>query len=716
MRVVISLLFSVAMGLVFPPEHVLVPLISSTPMEPVAMGAFIGGARFHVAAPIEQAPVPLSRKWCQFDWCQLRVAPATVKTNATANATANATVADTRPQVLVIVSDHGSGTTDFGLALNTHPCMFNLDEVFALTKDTNTLWTTSKVAGCAMETPGAIFDAESGTLKQTSNPQLTKRFQYMLRSKLQMQTGPFAVHFRSLDLSDSPALYEGLNYSLADYFVRARDLVCARVPEDVCPPENCTITLKMFPMFVNGNTGGQMMKYDLPSKCQDSLNGKAMKSWRDALASFQRNPKVATLKISRDERDRQFSIFRREKPIGTKFDCNFPRVPESTFAAAADAYADGRIEIETCWADATGANKCLGDALHLVGLSTQPMAPVGAKKIAGEVHLDYSKHVTASASCKTNPVDSFLRMENDDVLLLRVNDADEFNVLTPKVRAPEEMLAPKASPEAVPDPSTEAPTPEAAAVPAPDAAEVLAPVAPEPPAPEAAAPEATAVTRIGNNGKASSPEASLKASPVASPVASPEASPAAAAVLAPQPNSPATAEAAEELGKLEELDKMFEELTTDQEVQDNFERDGLGPEENMQPPAPQSSVPPSLTPSELEHLRQAQAALQGETGVWSWQRGSLALPVGSSFRIDPKAKVPTVPPKQAPKAEVPAAKAVPVQPLTPRLARVDGADKEFDAPSPKVPAPEEMASKASTLPGRQHSWRRSKRRESRLEV
>ena len=72
------------------------------------------------------------------------------------------------------------------------------------------------------------------------------------------------------------------------------------------------------------------------------------------------------------------------------------------------------------------------------------MAPVGAKKIAGEVHLDYSKHVTASASCKTNPVDSFLRMENDDVLLLRVNDADEFNVLTPKVRAPEE-LASKAS-------------------------------------------------------------------------------------------------------------------------------------------------------------------------------------------------------------------------------------------------------------------------------
>jgi hypothetical protein len=682
---ILSLLF----GVVLPPEHVLVPINTG------AMGAFIGGARFHVAAPVEQAPsdVPLSRKWCQFDWCQLRVAPATVNANATANATANVTAADTRPQVLVIVSDHGSGTTDFGLALNMHPCMFNLDEVFALTKDTNTLWTTSKVAGCATETPGAIFDAESGTLKQTSNPQLTKRFQYMLRSKLQMQTGPFAVHFRSLDLSDSPALYEGLNYSLADYFVRARDLVCARVPDDVCPPENCTITLKMFPQFVSGNTVGQMMKYDLPSKCQDSLNGKAMKSWRDALASFQRNPKVATLKISRDERDRQFSIFRREKPVGTKFDCNFSRVPESTFAAAADAYADGRIKIETCWANATGANKCLGDALQLVGLSTQPMAPVGAKKIAGEVHLDYSKHVTPSASCKTNPVDSFLRMENDDVLLLRVNDADEFDVLTPKVTAPEEM-APKASPEAVPDPSTEARTPEAALVPAlvnalvpaPEAAAVLAP---GPPAPGAAAPEATAVTRIEAHAPKASPEA----------------------VLAPQPiNSPAAAETAEELGKLEELDKMFAELTTDQ---DKSERDGLGPEENMQPPAPQSIELPSLTPSKLEHLRQAQAALQGETGVWSWQRGSLALPVGSSFRIDPKAKVP---PKQAPKAKgVPVL--VPVQPLAQRLARVDGApDKEFDAASPKVPAPEEMASKASPLPGRQHSWRRSTRREYRRDV
>jgi len=467
----------------------------------------------------------------------------------------------------------------------------------------------------------------------------------------------------------------------------------------------------MFPQFVSGNTGGQMMKYDLPSKCQDSLNVKAMKSWRDALASFQRNPKVATLKISRDERDRQFSIFK-AMPVGTKFDCNFPRVPESTFAAAADDYADGRIKIETCWANATGANKCLGDALQLVGLSTQPMAPVGAKKIAGEVHLDYSKHVTPSASCKTNPVDSFLRMENDDVLVLRVNDADEFDVLTPtpEVTAPEEM-APKASPEAVkavPDPSTEAPTPEAALepalvnalVPAPEAAAVLAP---GPPAPEAAAPaEATAVTRI----EARAP----KASPEALPEASPEA------VLAPQPiNSPAAAETAEELGKLEELDKMFEELTSTD--QDKFERDGLGPEENMQPPAPQSIELPSLTPSELEHLRQAQAALQGETGVWSWQRGSLALPVGSSFRIDPKAKVPpTVPPKQAPKAKgVPVL--VPVQPLTQRLARVDGApDKEFDAASPKVPAPEEMASKASPSPGRQHSWRRSTRRENRRDV
>jgi hypothetical protein len=57
-----------------------------------------------------------------------------------------------RAQVLVIVSDHGSGTTDFGEALNTHPCMFDLGEPFA---NANVLWATSSEDAAACDSDSA---------------------------------------------------------------------------------------------------------------------------------------------------------------------------------------------------------------------------------------------------------------------------------------------------------------------------------------------------------------------------------------------------------------------------------------------------------------------------------------------------------------------------------------------------------------------------------
>ena len=46
---------------------------------------------------------------------------------------------------LVIISDHSSGATEFGQALNTHPCMFDLGETF---KITDTIWASSQVEEC----------------------------------------------------------------------------------------------------------------------------------------------------------------------------------------------------------------------------------------------------------------------------------------------------------------------------------------------------------------------------------------------------------------------------------------------------------------------------------------------------------------------------------------------------------------------------------------
>ena len=83
-----------------------------------------------------------------------------------------------RAQVLVIVSDSGSGTTDFGDALNKHPCMFNLGEPFM---QSAMMWSKSEIAGCVY--PDALFDADSGLLKHNNNTQLTRKIGQLRSSK-----------------------------------------------------------------------------------------------------------------------------------------------------------------------------------------------------------------------------------------------------------------------------------------------------------------------------------------------------------------------------------------------------------------------------------------------------------------------------------------------------------------------------------------------------
>ena len=88
-----------------------------------------------------------------------------------------------RAQVLVIVSDSGSGTTDFGEALNKHPCMFNLGEPFM---QSAMMWSKSEIAGCVY--PDALFDADSGLLKHNNNTQLTRKIGELRSSKARWWT------------------------------------------------------------------------------------------------------------------------------------------------------------------------------------------------------------------------------------------------------------------------------------------------------------------------------------------------------------------------------------------------------------------------------------------------------------------------------------------------------------------------------------------------
>jgi hypothetical protein len=327
------------------------------------------------------------------------------------------TKATGRAEVLVIVSYHGSGTTDFGVALNTHPCILDLMEPFG---DQYVLWSSSKIDECENKHPQnpAIFDADSGVIMTASNYKLNMTIERVLNKFAEppawaKDISPTYIPPASIDFD---SLYTGLNYNLAEYFVRIRNLVCKEVPADVCPPSDCTIALKMFPRYVNAITEGQSTKEDVPSECETAQNERAMVAWMAALASLKANPKVATVQYNRIELDRQFSDFHRFAPAGTEFDCSIPR-PSHEFTAVSNLNTDLQLQSEECWEGIQGANKCLGDALNLVGLTLEPMKGKGAEKMAGELVKRDATSKLASKSCLTDPLATFVRMPNNDVTL-----------------------------------------------------------------------------------------------------------------------------------------------------------------------------------------------------------------------------------------------------------------------------------------------------------
>ena len=326
----------------------------------------------------------------------------------------HATHAGPHPQVLVIVSDHGSGTSNLGKAVGTHPCVFDMAELFG---DQIMLWSANQVEECSNSlkdghgqqyvVPPSLFDGDTHVQLNTNNPKLDLRIQ--AHAKL--------IKLGLASEKNSSSIYKGLKYNLAEYFVRIRDLVCKDVPATQCPPADCAISLKLFPQYVNGQTTPLSYAEDYePSACIHAINEKAMRAWKDALSSFEQNPKIATLTLTRNERDRQFSMFHRFTDAGSVFDCSIPRA-KHTFAAASMEYTGLQMEVEDCW---NFPSECLVDTLKLIGLTQENMGKMwdkGLQMMTGELENREEEGKLASKSCSTDPLATFMRMENNDVMM-----------------------------------------------------------------------------------------------------------------------------------------------------------------------------------------------------------------------------------------------------------------------------------------------------------
>ena len=442
-----------------------------------------------------------------------------------------------KPQVLVIISDHGSGTAEFGAALQTHPCMIDLGEPFAFKK---TVWATNEVAECtgnmATDMSTTVFNAITGEIVRSSNP--------VLMDRIAAQKTHVAIYGKLSDTQvrrpvalnigvDEASLYDGLNYNFAEYVLRIRDKVCAGVPADVCAPEDCKITLKMLPQFVNANTAGVLMADDPPpSKCTTARNEKAMIAWKDALQSMVDSPKVATFALTRNERDRQFSLFEEFGMTDGKFDCSLARDPSSFASVATYPSVDDQINIEDCWTGTAGANKCLETALKLVGLSAEDCATAGAEKMAS----------SNTPKCAATPQAVFKRLSNGNVEKVGDEPAAAVSFQEPvQEPAPEEPPPFEAIPQegaSEPAPALEAPvSEEAAPEEAAPVTEEAAPVSEEA-APEEAAPVSEVAAPVSEE---AAPE---EAAPVSEEAAPEEAAPVSEeAAPAPEGEAPAPEEA-----------------------------------------------------------------------------------------------------------------------------------------------------------------------------
>jgi hypothetical protein len=250
-----------------------------------------------------------------------------------------------------------------------------------------------------------MFDADTGKLIHKGN----KKLALHLETKMHSIKG----------LKDSPELYEGLKYDIAEYFLRIRDMICDKVPTDVCPTAECRISFKLFPQHVDAKTHGQATKDDPPSECDKARNEKALTAWKEALESFKSNPKVASFTLTRNERDREFSNFHKgSDPIGAVFDCGLER-PPTPFSEEAKKYTDMTIKVEDCWkGGVAGANECLSDALKLFGIPGKPSAEMTAEMV-GEVSKRAADGKIASKSCATDPHALFKKLPGDQVKLIK---------------------------------------------------------------------------------------------------------------------------------------------------------------------------------------------------------------------------------------------------------------------------------------------------------
>lgn len=270
------------------------------------------------------------------------------------------------PDLLALVSDHGTGSTEFSLLLNAHKCVFSIGEPFGGSEvnsySHNTYWVSESGAESLYKPNGEPGDV-------TTNEKIAT-MTHLAASRVKKPAWDVE------DLAPDFHLKEGASFDLSSYFSKLRAHVCKAMPQEDKRDCNgrCVLAFKMFPKYF----GGYDDTYTLSQYASSEVQGKL--ALPEFLDDFLKSDKIAKAHIVRDERDRVHSNWARfdaSKPAfydtatndtttHNAFSCSSRKPTE--WDQKARQGVDAHVNVEECWSTGEAYYQCMNKILSVVGL------------------------------------------------------------------------------------------------------------------------------------------------------------------------------------------------------------------------------------------------------------------------------------------------------------------------------------------------------------
>lgn len=265
-------------------------------------------------------------------------------------------------KLLLLVSDHGSGTTTYLDTMGTHECVFSLHEPFG--------------GGSMVRNGTNLVGAFAGVLATRKNGRLDSKI-YGTTHQTQFHKKKEGWKVKTPVPDD---IYDCLTMEgLATYLMRVARYVCSAMPEETAAKcgGTCVAAAKLFPTYVGGEAGGGGVNSDRVYDANDPFGQlltqpEPLRLWKSILTKVTQMPDVYTAVLARDEAKRALSVWRRFAYQDTWFNCDVERKPTVYDQSAREITRCPVIDMATCRSE-TGAKKCLATALDLVGLNASEM-------------------------------------------------------------------------------------------------------------------------------------------------------------------------------------------------------------------------------------------------------------------------------------------------------------------------------------------------------